>query len=169
MTRHKKGISTADKEFLRTLELWLQEQSDLLVLIRYSAAAGSRDYELFSSFPKLCERLGALTPRTSVIVFRKPQLNLRGVVDENFIELCLRSIPEGAEYLMVETVKRIYGKASWFHDSFGMSHAELREDLEDSTGVPVAVGLYPDWLEVSDDLISAIVPDENGDVVPGIY
>jgi hypothetical protein len=168
VSKHKE-ISTADVGFLRSLESWLREQPEILILMRYSSAAGSKDWEFFSSFSKLHDRLRGLQARTSVIAFRKRQLPLRGVVDDNFIAHCLRSIPDGTEYLLVETVPSIAGKASWFHDAAGMSHSELRQDLEDSRGLPVAVGPYPDWFKDSDDVISAIVPDKDGAVVLGIY
>jgi hypothetical protein len=45
----------------------------------------------------------------------------------------------------------------------------LREALEDSRDVPVAVGIRPLWLMDTDDVISAIVPDEHGIVRVGAY
>jgi len=99
----------------------------------------------------------------------KPQLTLRGIVDDGFIENCVRNIPEGSEFLVVETAQRTYGRASWIHDVAGETHAELREALEDSRGNAVAVGLYPPWLKHDPDLISSYVPDEDGAVRPGAY
>jgi hypothetical protein len=58
---------------------------------------------------------------------------------------------------------------SWFHHEAGVSHAELREALEASRGALVAVGLHPPVLEDSDDVVAAIVPDENGIVSIGVY
>lgn len=161
--------STTDPKFLGTLESWLQSQPEILVLIRYSHAAGSRDFELFSSFQNLADRIRALPPLTSVIAFRQPQLPLRGVVDDELISRCLSSIPDGSEYLVVETVLRMSGQSSWFHHDAGVSHAELRDDLEECRGAPVAAGLYPAWLEDTEDVISAFVPDEHGVVRSGIY
>jgi hypothetical protein len=160
---------TTDPKFLGTLELWLQSQPEILVLIRYSAAAGARDFEFFSLFQKLSDRIREFPPRTSVIAFKQPQLPIRGIVDDELISKCLASIPDGSEYLVVETVRRVYGKRSWFHDDSGLSHAQLRDDLEESRGVPVAAGLYPAWLDDNDDVISAVVPDEDGVATSGIY
>jgi hypothetical protein len=155
--------------FLGTLAAWLHSQPEVLLLIRHSHAAGARDFELFSSFQDLSDRIRLLPPRTSVIAFRQPQLPLRGVVDDGFIAKCVNSIPDGLEYLVVETTRRLYGRKSWFHHDAGVSHAELRDDLEESRGVGVAVGLYPPWLEDTDDVISAVVPNGHGVVSPGIY
>ena len=110
-----------------------------------------------------------LAPRTTVIAFRQPRLSLRGVVDDEFISRCLSGIPDGSEYLVVETVRRTYGRMSYFHHDEGDSHAQLLEDLEGCRGAPVAAGLYPDWLTDTDNVIFAVVPDEDGVVRPGIY
>jgi hypothetical protein len=162
-------VSTTDRAFLGTLETWLRNRTEILALIRYSHAGGSKDFELFTSFDTLSKRICELRPLTCITVFRQPQLPLRGVVDDNFIAACLSNIPDGSEYLVVETVRRVYGKASWFHHGTGESHAELLQELEDSRGIPVVAGLYPPWLEDTDDVISAIVPDEHGVTRTGSY
>jgi hypothetical protein len=90
-------------------------------------------------------------------------------VTETFVASCMRSIPDGSEFLVLETTRTVAGKASWFHWAAGNSRAELREALEESRDVPVAVGLYPPWLIDTDDVISAIVPDEHGIVRVGAY
>jgi len=166
---HLSYVSTTDPNFLNTLEKWLQVQPEILILIRYSAAAGSRDFEFFRSFSDLLARLHKLPHRACVTAFHQPQLPFRGLVDDEFISKCLNNIPDGAEYLVAETVQRTYGSQSWFHHSAGMSHGELREELKTSRGTRVAVGLYPDWLEDNENVISAVVPDEDGVARVGIY
>jgi hypothetical protein len=160
---------TTDPKFIGTLESWFRSTPELLVLFRFSHAAGSKDFEFFSSLQALCERVRQLAPRTSVIAFRHPQLPIRGVVDDSFIAKCLSNIPDGSEYLVVETVRRIAGRHSWFHHGAGESHIELRDELEQSRGVLVAAGPYPPWIEDSDDVVSAVVADEHGVVSPGVY
>ncbi|WP_218033122.1 hypothetical protein, partial [Brevifollis gellanilyticus] len=159
----------SDPAFLKTAEEWFSVRPDILVLIRYSHAGGNRSFELFSSFQEFTQKLRELTPLTCVIVFRQVQLPFRGVVEDDLIAKCLQGIPEGAAYLVTETVRRVYGKASWFHYSDGESHAELRESLEDCRGAPVAAGLYPPWLHDSEDVISAVVPGADGVVRSGVY
>ena len=110
-----------------------------------------------------------LSPQTSVIAFRQPQLPVRGVVDDTFVEKCLSAIPDGPEFLILETVRKAYGRFSWFHWAAGTSHAELREELEDLRGCQVAAGFYPPWLKDSENVISALVPDEHGTVNSGVY
>jgi hypothetical protein len=161
--------ATTDKAFLGALEQWFVNQPEILVLIRYPYAAGSKSFEFFSSPVAFFERLRELPRRAEVTAFRHPQLPLRGVVDAAFVERCIRTIPEGSEFLLVETVRTTYGRASWFHDTDGQTHAELREALEDSRGKAVAVGLYPPWLKDGPDVISAYVPDEDGVARAAVY
>jgi hypothetical protein len=162
-------VSAIDPEFLGKLETWLGGLPEILVLIRYPYAAGNKDFEFFSSFDALSSRIRNLPARTSLIAFRRPQLEVRGVVDEKFIAACLNHIPDGSEFLVVETERRAHGKHSWFHWLAGETHAELRDALAESVGVPVAVGPYPPFPEDSDDVISAIMPDQDGLVRIGTY
>jgi hypothetical protein len=162
-------ISATHPDFLGTLERWLSGLPEMLVMIRYSAAAGNRDFELFSSFEVLSNRISQLPPSTSIIAFRQPQLPMRGVVDEVFIARCLSYVPDGAEFLVVETVPRSVGGKSTFHYDEGETHAELRETLEDLRNASVAVGLYPPFIRDTDNVVAAIVPDNNGLVSTGVY
>ena len=162
-------LPTNDSKFLNTLKSWFQTQPEILVLIRYSHAAGSKDFEFFSSLESFHERIGRLPALTNLIAFKLSQLPIRGTVDAAFIDRCLSEIPDDSEYLMVETVKRIAGRYAWFHYGSGTSHAELREELKGSLGIPVAAGLYPPWLDDNADVISAVVPDEHGNTMSGVY
>jgi hypothetical protein len=162
-------VSTADPTFLATLESWFRSHPEILVLIQYSHAAGSKDFEFFTSFQSLAGRIRELRPLTSVIAFRQPQLPLRGVVDDEFISRSLSTIPDGSEYLVVEKDRRVYSYGSWFHHYADDSHADLRDHLEECRGAPVAAGHYPPWTEDNEDVISAVVPDEHGVVRWGSY
>jgi len=167
--KNAKPTSTTDKGFLRTVENWLHLQTEVLLLIRYSRAAGSKSFEFFTSFNHLRERLEALPPQTSVTVFRERQLPLRGCVDDELIGKCLNSVQDGSEFLVVETVLTTAGNQSWFHHAAGESLEELRDALEGLRGKSVAVGEYPPWLEESLNVISAYVPKQDGRVTAGVY
>jgi hypothetical protein len=160
---------TTAPEFLGTLEDWLRAQSEILIEIRYRCGAGSQDFEVFSSFQALSCRIRELPTGACVTAFRTPQLPLRGVVDDDFVTKCLEQIPDGSEYLVAETVRRVYGRHSFFHCGSGESHAELRDDLEECRGAPVAAGLYPPVLEESPNVLRAVVPDADGVVRAGPY
>ena len=140
-------------------------------MIRFHASAGAKSFEFFRSLGTLEGRLQELRPRTCVIVFREPQLPLRGRVDEEFIRKALALVPDGEEFLVTALERTTIGPASWFHDAAGESHGELAEELRGNYcyGRQVAVGPYPPWLNDDDGVISAVVPDENGIVTTGIY
>ncbi len=161
--------SATDPKFLATLEEWIRLQGEILVLIRYSHAAGSRDYELFSSFETLAQRLRTLPARTCATAFKQPQLRFRGIVYDGFITGCLIGIPDRTEFLVVETTPRTAGQTSWLHHATGQSHTQLREELESLDGQTVAAGIHPDWLKPSNDVISAVVPEADGSVTTGVY
>jgi hypothetical protein len=91
------------------------------------------------------------------------------VVDDAFIADCLATIPDGVEYVIVEAEPRVAGACSWFHQETGTSHKELRESLEEERGEVVLAGEYPPWLDDSDWIMTAYVPDSDGIVRPGAY
>jgi hypothetical protein len=165
----EKLVSTAESGFLRALEDWLAMQPEILVEVEFSRTAGGKEFRFFSSFPELSSHLQQLNPQTRVTAFRRPQLPLRGRVDDAFIKMCITHIPNAAEFLVVETVARSAGGYSWFHESAGETHEELRESLEDSRGKPVAVGLYPPQPEVGAEVVCAYVPDHDGVARRGVY
>jgi hypothetical protein len=51
-------------------------------------------------------------------------------------------VPDGAEYVMFETIPRVAGKCSWYHYGSGESHAELKDDLDQSLGLPEGVSKF---------------------------
>ncbi len=161
--------SATDEKFQSTLKNWLQSQREILVLIRFSRAAGSQSFELFSSAEILIARLHNLASDTCVTAFKQPQIPIRGVVNDEFIGTCLGIIPDGVAFLIKETTLRTAGCASWYFHTSGASHSELLEELEDMRGHDVAAGLYPPWPVDNEDVISAIVPDQHGVVTTGMY
>jgi hypothetical protein len=161
--------STTDKKFLKSLEDWLRGQSEIMILIRNSRAAGSKSFEFFTSFAALRERLAHLKAETSVTAFRKLQLPLRGCVNDEFISKCLSCIPVGSEFLVLEIDPRM-AKQQWlFHQEAGESSHELQQVLEGLQGRLVAVGECPQWLIDGPDVISAYVPNQDGTVKAGVY
>ncbi len=161
--------ATTDPEFVAKLVRWFDTNPEVLVLFRFRRAAGSRSYEFYSSPAALSERIRGLPEGTAVSLFSGPQLPIRGIVDDAFVTRCLDAIPEGAEYLVVETMASIAGTMSWFSNGSGESHVELRDDLESSRGKPVAVGVHPPWPGDLEDPLSAVVPDGDGVVRRGPY
>jgi len=161
--------STADTKFLKSLEEWLRGQSKIMILVRYSRAAGNKSFEFFTSFSALKTRLGLLKAETGVTAFREPQLPLRGYVDDEFIVRCLNFVPAGSEFLVLETDPRMASQQWLYHHEAGESIDKLRQVLEGLRGRLVAVGIYPPWLKDCPDVISAYVPHQDGSVKAGVY
>lgn len=155
---HSTGALTSDPGFLGTLKEWLGRQGEILILVHSSRSSGSQGFEFFSNFENLEARLHQLPAGSTVTAFKQNLLPLRGVVDDAFIARCLENIPDDGEYLVVETVPQMFGDRTWYHDYAGISHIELRDDLEESRGIPVAAGIYPTWLEDSADVMVGVVP-----------
>jgi hypothetical protein len=75
------NLTASDYRFLSTAAEWIDEQGEILALFRYSRAAGAKDFLFIRSNEELKARLEQLPPSTSVILFREPQLPLRGIKD----------------------------------------------------------------------------------------
>ena len=161
--------STTSPHFLAPVRAWIETSEEVLVMIRYSHAAGARDFEFFDSFASLQNRLLSLPSRTCVIAFLSQQLPLRGRVDERFINNAMELLPEGKEWLTVALELTVAGSRSWFHSGDGITQASLREELEDCAGTLMAVGPHPSWLQDSETVVSAVVPQPDGTVVTGAY
>lgn len=161
--------SNADPTFLRTIGSWCSVEPEVLALVRFRAGAGSREYRLFDSYSTLLEMIQGAPVGACITVFRNPKLPLRGVVDATFIDRCLAAIPDGAEYLMFETAQTVAGKHSWYHYGSGESRAELKDDLEESIGLPVVVGYHPSMTAGSNEAVDGVVPDTDGVVRAGPY
>jgi hypothetical protein len=165
----KRYPSAADETFLGRVAEWITARGEVLLLIQYSHAAGSKDFEFYDSVDAFRARLTQLPPRTRVIVFGGRQLPLRGRVDESFIRRAEELVPDGAEFLVVRLELVRYGTTSWFPKSAGESHEELQESLQDLYGEQVALGPYPPWLEDGEDVTSALIPNPDGSVTTGVY
>jgi hypothetical protein len=166
--RYTDHIPTTNKEVLSKLECWFRKRPEILVRTRVRCS-GREEFEFFSSFKAFEDTLRESLPGTWFTVFEQPQLPLRGIVDNKFIARCLDIIPDGAEYLMMETVRTAAGKMSWFRNHSDDTHVMFRSDIEGSLGVSVAVGLYPPCLEERDDVIHVFTPNADGIVKAGPY
>ena len=162
-------ISANDVEFLGPIENWIRGEKEILVQIEFSRAGGNRSFEFFSSLADLIKRLRNLRPSTRITAYQQPQLSIRGAVDDEFIAECLRRIPDGSEFLVVELVPRSVDDFSWFHHEAGTSHLELTDALGSSRGKQVAVGEYPHLSADRQTSITAYVPDTSGKVRSGLY
>lgn len=166
--------SVKDQSFIARIEDLIRAEREVLVLFRYRAAAGNKDFMFVDSIRLFISELEKLPAHTNVIVYSGGQLPIRGQVDDAFIRRAIEWIPENSEYLILcleRTVHDYRPHHYWesFDHSAGESHAELIEDLNSYRGRSVAVGLWPPWPDESDKSFEAYVPDEEGIIIPGPY
>lgn len=159
--------STEAAAFQSTVEGWLDEKGEVSALVRFSSAAGNKEFRFFQSCSSFRDAVAAMRPETCVTVFREKQLPLRGRVTPEVIEEARRLLGEADEYLIagLDPVP----KGGRFRCCEGEGWTELVEDLSGCLGERVAVGPYPPWLVDSDGVISAVVPRADGSVVTGVY
>ncbi len=164
---------SSDAGFLRTLESWIYEKSEILTLFEHANSSGGKEFQLWHSFERLAAKIASLSSLTRITAFRQPQLPIRGIVDAQFIEICKQEAPDGEEHLIVdrqETREEYpHFSCSYYDHRAGVTHSELQEVLEAWRGRLVAVGRYPDWQCNSDVVVSAVVPDKNGSTSGGGY
>ncbi len=159
-------ISTTDPAFLAETEELLQTKGEILVELRYSRMAGSRDVLLFHSFAAFRERLASLSSPTLVDVYRHYSLPLRGLITEKFIQSAQAELAGAAEYLIVYR-EAPQQRLSTFWDGEGT--AEMEKDLRETLGEQAAVGAYPEYSEESGNRLWAIVPQADGSLSVGTY
>lgn len=141
--------------FLETVKGWLTTSTELFIVLRYLRAAGAKDYLFIHNEAEFRQLIDSCPLGTDFIVFRDPQLPLRGTVTPEFIADVQNRIPDGAEYLIVRMSPdepiglRITGYQ-------GDTHADLIEDLSDIQSELVAVGPCPPFMAPDHDgMISA--------------
>ena len=166
-------LSTKDKQFRSVVQQWLHEQGEILVLLRYSRAAGAKDWYFAEEPNQLLSMVDSLPSQTSVILFRDQQLPIRGVADQALIEAAKTLIPDGTEFLVLrlepERIRTSESSAERMLTQAGESLTELREAIRDFHGHRVAIGQYPRFWEDNDNVLEGIVPSTDGAVEIGVY
>lgn len=142
-------------EFFKTCAEWIQGSQEVLVASHYGA--GDRDYLFCRSLDDLqrfCESTAQGYSSASVAAFRTHQMQLRGVVDQAFIDKLKTTLPEFKEYLVLQLAPN---KAGLLTGNACDTIAELLNELHDELGRPVAVGEFPEW-----NSFSTLPPEEAG-------
>lgn len=159
-------LSTNDPAFLSRAESWLAERGEIQLLLRYSRAAGRKEFLLVRSRRSLSDTLARLAPATSILLFRERQLPLRAVAGPALRRDAFALIPDGAEFVALQLEPDEYGE---YRHCAGESHNKLAAVLDEWAGKLVAIGLYPSWLSDTTDVMEAVAPDLDGLVHRGIY
>ncbi|MBA4032665.1 MAG: hypothetical protein C0478_17495 [Planctomyces sp.] len=142
-------------KFLSTVHEWIKATGDVFVVLRYLRGAGSRDHA-FCYTPKMFYQLVEKSPDgADIVVFRKPQLVLRGFCDGDFVEAACKLVSDGEEsLLLLMPPKDSEGLCQSSRSQ--MSHDELRIEAMDYLNQLIAFGPVPRWFDNDhDDMISA--------------
>jgi hypothetical protein len=166
------ALSTHDEYFLRTARTWLAERGDLFVMLRLAYAGGQREYRFVRSEDDLMHWMDRLPSRTSVIIFRQPQLMLRGRVEDSFMAQAVECLSNEVGFVLHtpdyrgELAIRIEGCGL---NREGGGYPDLIEYLDELRGEWVAIGPDPPWLKDTEDVLGAYTPDIDGVARPGAY
>lgn len=141
--------------YLNTVATWIRESGEVLVILRYLRAAGAKDYGFARTEGEFRRLIDVVPDGTDIIVFRDPQLPLRGVVNDDFISSAQSQIHNGEEYLYVKLEPLTPDDIRAFGE-MGDTHNCMDEDLREHMGDKVAIGLCPPFIEPDNDaMISA--------------
>ena len=160
----KKMTATGDKyspdrevtpTFLATVGEWIDESTEVFVVLRYLRAAGMKDYAFVRERSEFMSLVDCVSDGTDIIAFRDPQLPIRGKCSAEFIKRVMEQIDDGTEYLFVRMHPEKEGDLRLFGE-MGDTHVTLSEDLEEELGEEVALGICPPFIEADNDrMISA--------------
>ena len=145
---------------------WIQENSEIFVVVRLSHSAGSKEYYFFNNFDSYQSVIQNLPPKADVCIFCHKQLPIRAVADDK-LEETIKSQWQPAEEWM--TAKLTYNEPLnyqiWYEDE-----SQLAESFKDFRNEIVAAGHLPRWWENdSDEMQSGLVPLKDGTLERGVY
>ena len=153
--RHYNPEREVTHAFVGRVAGWIETAGEVLVVLRYLAAAGSKDFAFCRSRRDLEAIVAWAAVGTDVVVLRDARLPLRGVVTEAFIAAAQREVPPGQEYLILTEEKAADAPVSAF-SAFDDDREDLVLYLRRLAGRTVAFGKCPDFLAADHEgLISA--------------
>jgi hypothetical protein len=168
-----KELSVFSPDVASAVECAVQRLPDVVVLHRFSRAAGRRDWYVVRSRVQFREAIERGRPGDSYSIFLRPELPLRGPIGQSFasrFEHLLRQVEvPKTEVIMGEVVNN----DPLLHDTEGWSPHEIGEArawLQEHWGRFAVAGLHPDLFAPSrEDVLTAYVPESDGRVRPGVY
>ena len=142
-------------QFVSQVSQWIWESGEVLVILRYLASAGAKDFVFCRSPEEFASLVESVATGTDIIVLKENQLPIRGICTASFIENVLGELARHEECLAVslETREPRHLKPSGYMSD---SPEYLKEILEDMLGEEVAVGPCPNFnVDDHETMISA--------------
>jgi hypothetical protein len=167
-----KVIATTDPHLVDRLSATLARLPDVVVLQRINRAAGRRDWFLMTELDDLNEIFDRGEPQDAFTFFLRSELQIRGRVGESLIRqlrLALNGIQENREELLLARV--IPNRALLESEGFSRhEEMDLVAWLNERVGEPVIAGPHPPLFSTDPRVqVTAVVPDQEGKVTPGVY
>ena len=136
----------SDLSFQRDIATWIERQREVYVIVWYAQRAGMKRFILVRSI----EQWAALTNeiltsglRGEVIVFKQPQLPIRGIADEKLLQRAMAEISDGEEWMLISSDDQDPNNTSCCG---GNTYQELKETWEEYRRRRIAIGIDVDWL-----------------------
>ncbi len=172
LSGHGSPLATTDPRLAALLGAALSRFDDLVVLQRINRAAGRRDWFLMTELDHLSEIFDSGEPQDAFTFFLQPELQIRGRVNASLIHrlrLALKGVQENKEELLLAHVTPNRALL----DSEGFSpHEEmdLVRWLNERSGEQVLAGPHPPLFSTDPEVqVTAVVPDQEGNVRLGVY
>jgi hypothetical protein len=166
-------VATNDPNLAETLHEALRRSGEMTILQRLTRSAGRRDWFLIESASDITAVLGEGRPHDAFSFFITRQFDARGRLDEELIErlrAILSTMPLNTDELLV--AQRVSGQIR-LQDCEGFSSNQIEEFLDwakGHVGADVVAGQHPPLLSNNaDEVVTAIVPDQEGKVQLGVY
>lgn len=133
-------FSIYDESVQATIEGWIEATKEVLVELYIPHSSGSGTCYFISSFTQFKELVERAHPGAIFFILRQPQLTIRGIVDDGFIERAMEVIPDGIYYAIAKPA--VYPEEVTFLEG-GHTRIELKRDLKKYQGNLVHVGKEP--------------------------
>ena len=145
--------------YLATVDSWIAGTGEVLVIVRYLWGGGAKDYSLVTTPEMFRSLINACPKGADIIVMRDPQLPLRGIVDNEFIQRAKKSVGNDQEYMFVCMMSG-NDQDPRCRGGFDIGHAMLEDDLSEEMENHVAFGPCPEF--IADDNESMVSASKGG-------
>ena len=166
-------LSTEDPAFRGMVEDRLNRNEPLVALLRFSHTGGGRAYFLVRSLQDFHDMLGKARRRDALSIFFSSSFPAQGIAGPDlmdkairFLDACIQQGEEAVFVIRLDASQSLLVKP----DIQGFNEADQIEKWFSShAGTPVLIGLLAFWESNSDQMVTAYVPMEDGQVRRGAY
>jgi hypothetical protein len=152
MPLHYSKERELNDDWIATARAWIDESGEAFMSIRYIYNSPTMGFALLRSPGELLQVIRACPDGAKLTLWRRARFTVRGALTATLIEQARSSIPDGPECVCLftasgsETDPRLEG-GSWC--SISDMVAELKSELDERLGTPVALGAWPEPEECS--------------------